>query len=159
MVGSLMADRCGVTHLKRSMEPALMSVNPRCIWQSLEERRRIHRLTSTCGCGVFLQGTASQVQQTSWRHGGCSFLVTKRVRLWTCSNLLMSVVRFRRSDQGVVGGFTNFHGAVIEITPEDAEVSGCLCSDVFYVSLPLQVATDCDSQILGTVYHLKNMTM
>ena len=53
----------------------------------------------------------------------------------------------------------NFHGAVIEITPEEAEGSGCLSSDIFYASLLLQVIANCDSRILGTVYHQKNMSM
>ena len=58
----------------------------------------------------------------------------------------------------MVGGFINFHGAVVEVTPEEAEGSGCFGSDVFYVRLPLKLAL-LDSQILGTVYHLKNMTI
>ena len=46
---------------------------------------------------------------------------------------------------------TNLLGAVVQVTSQEPNCSRCFRSDVIYLSLPLQVFTNGDSKILGTI--------
>ena len=134
--------------------PGFTSINPRCIWYSK--------------VNPFYERLPSEFIDHSCNTFGCSFPVIATNEACSSSLDLFYPVnvctQIRVTDSGrilygmtnkcTVGGLKNFFD-----TSEETNGPGWFCSDRFNVSLPLSVITYGDSEVLGAIYCLENMTM